>query len=137
MLVATLYGFVALLALVFVTLGLCFSTVSASRARAMTVGIIVWLVLAALGTLGVMLAFVRFGLPEAPLAVWTFLDPIEAFRIGIVAALDADLSLLGPVGVGIVGRLGAAGTQALAAGSLAAWIAGPWIAGRALFRSAR
>ncbi len=66
-----------------------------------------------------------------------FLDPIEAFRIGIVAALDADLSLLGPVGVGIVGRLGAAGTQALAAGSLAAWIAGPWIAGRALFRSAR
>jgi ABC-type transport system involved in multi-copper enzyme maturation permease subunit len=136
-LVATLYGFVGLLALVFVTLGLCFSTLSASRARALTVGIIVWLALAALGTLGVMLAFVRFGLPEPILVVWTFVDPVESFRIGIVAALDADLSLLGPVGVGIVGRLGTAGTQILAAGSLLAWIAGPWVVGRTLFSSSR
>lgn len=137
LLVATLYAFVALLALVFVTLGLCFSTLGASRARAMTTGIMVWLALAALGTLGLMLAFVRLGLPESMLAVWTFLDPIEAFRVGIVAALDTDLSLLGPVGAGIVGRLGAAGTQALAAVSLVAWVAGAGIAGRVIFASSR
>lgn len=137
-LVIVLYAFVALLALVFVTLGLCFSTFSASRARAMTIGIVTWLVLAALGTLGVMAAFVRWGFPEHLLVVWTFLDPIEAFRIGIVAALDPDLSLLGPVGAGIVGRLGAGGTQALAAVSLAAWIIAPWLGGLVLFgRAAR
>lgn len=137
-LVATLYAFVVLLALVFVTLGLCCSTLSASRARAMTVGIVVWLGLAALGTLGLMLAFVRWGAPEALLVAWTFVNPVEAFRMGIVAALDPDLSLLGPVGAGVVARLGAVGTQVAAAGSLVAWIAGPWLLGRALFsRSAR
>lgn len=132
-LVMVLYGFVALLALVFVTLGLCYSTLSASRARAMTIGIITWLILAALGTLGVMAAFVRWGFPETALIVWTFVDPVEAFRIGVVAALDADLSVLGPVGASVTARLGALGTQALAAGSLAAWIAGGWLAGRLLF----
>jgi len=136
LLVALLYVFVALLALVFVTLGLCYSTLSASRARAMTIGIVTWLVLAALGTLGVMVAFVRWGIPETALVVWTFVDPVEAFRIGVIAALDADLSVLGPVGASVTSRLGAAGTQALAAASLAVWVAGVWLVGRIGFRRA-
>jgi ABC-type transport system involved in multi-copper enzyme maturation permease subunit len=135
-LVLALFGFVALLALVFVTLGLSFSAASASRARAMTLGLLVWLALATLGTLGIMLAFARWGLPEEILAVWSFLNPVEAFRLGVVAALDADLSLLGPLGADLVSRLGAGGTQALAAASLVAWTAGAWMAGRLLFARA-
>ena len=135
-LVLTLFGFVALLALVFVTLGLSFSAASRSRARAMTAGILVWLALAALGTLGIMLAFIRWGFPEDLLAVWSFVDPVEAFRLGVVAALDADLSLLGPLGADLVSRLGAEGTQALAAASLMAWTVGAWMAGRMLFARA-
>lgn len=135
-LVLTLFGFVALLALVFVTLGLSFSVASRSRARAMTAGILVWLALAALGTLGIMLAFIRWGFPEELLAVWSFLDPVEAFRLGVVAALDGDLSLLGPLGADLVSRLGAWGTQALAAASLVVWTAGGWMTGRMLFARA-
>lgn len=133
-LVAVLYAFVVLLALVFVALGLCFSTVTNSRARAMTFGILVWLVLVALGTLGVMVAFVRWGLPEQLLVAWSFLNPVEAFRMGVVSALDADLSLLGPVGAKIVERLGDGGTTLLAAFSLLTWVTVPGLAGWALFR---
>jgi ABC-type transport system involved in multi-copper enzyme maturation permease subunit len=134
LLLVTLYGYVVLLALVFVALGLCFSTITASRARAMTLGILVWLAMAALGTLGVMVAFVRWGLPESLLVWWSFVNPVEAFRLGVVSALDADLSLLGPVGAGVVSRFGAGGTMALAAVSLAAWAALPALAGWRVFR---
>jgi hypothetical protein len=65
---------------------------------------------------------------------WSLLNPIEAFRMGVVAALDADLSLLGPVGAKIVERFGAGGTMALAAASLAAWVVVPGFTGWWLFR---
>jgi hypothetical protein len=100
----------------------------------MTFGIMVWLVLVALGTLGVMVAFVRWGLPEQLLVTWSFLNPVEAFRMGVMTALDADLSLLGPVGAKIVERLGGGGTMSLAALSLLAWVAVPGLAGWVLFR---
>jgi hypothetical protein len=125
---------VALLALVFVALGLCFSALTDSRARAVTLGIVAWLFLVALGTLGVMIAFVRWGLPEQLLVTWSFVNPVEAFRIGVVSGLDADLSLLGPVGARIVERLGPGGAATLAFLSLLAWVAVPGVAGWALFR---
>jgi ABC-type transport system involved in multi-copper enzyme maturation permease subunit len=118
-LIVLLYGFVALLALAFVALGLCFSTFAASRARATTSGIVVWLLLVALGSLGIMAAFVRWGFDDLLLVIWSFVNPVEAFRMGIVSALDPDLSLLGPVGARVVERLGSGGTTALAAAAVA------------------
>jgi ABC-2 type transport system permease protein len=120
-LVAVLYAFVALLAGTFSALGVCFSGLAPSRARAMTVGVITWLALSALGTLGIIIAFIRWGVPEPVLATWSFVNPVEAFRLGIISALDPDLSLLGPVGAGIVRRLGTAGTGLLSGVSLALW----------------
>ena len=136
-LVALLYSFVLLLAMGFVSLGLCFSTIVRSRARATTVGILTWLVFVALGTLGVMVAFVRWGLPASVLIVWTFVNPVEAFRIGVVCAIDPDLSLLGPVGADIVESLGSAGTVALAAASLVVWAVVPGLVGWRVFRRVR
>lgn len=133
-LVLTLYAFVLLLALTFVAVGILLSTLVATRARAITVGLIVWLVLTGLGTLGVMIAFVRWGLPAQALIIWSFLNPVEAFRIGIVSVLDADLSLLGPVGAKIIDRLGAAGTTVLAAASLFAWTCAAGTLGWITFR---
>jgi ABC-2 type transport system permease protein len=130
LLVVTLYLFVALLALVFVSLGLWLSSVSATRARATTLGISVWLVFAALGTLGLMLAFVRLGVPEWLLVGWALVNPVEAFRLGVVVAVDGDASLLGPVGVALVERLGALGIGFLAAASLLGWVVAAWWAGR-------
>ncbi len=136
-LVAMLYGFVVLLALAFVALGLFLSTLTQSRARATTIGIVLWLVLVAVGSLGIMVAFVRWGLPEQILVLWTFVNPVESFRIGVVSALDPDLSLLGPVGASVVGQFGARGTTAMAGLALAAWTALPGLAGWLAFRRIR
>ncbi len=130
LLVLVLYLFAALLALAFVSLGLWFSTVSATRARALTLGIVVWLGFATLGTLGLMLAFVRLGLPQWLLVTWTLVNPVEAFRLGVVVAADGDGSLLGPVGVALVERLGPLGIEFLAAVSLVGWVVAGWWAGR-------
>ncbi|HWP39065.1 MAG TPA: ABC transporter permease subunit [Gemmatimonadales bacterium] len=120
-LVAALYAFVALLACTFTALGVGLSGIAASRARAMTVGVIAWLALSALGTLGIVIVFIRWGVPEPVLVMWSFINPVEAFRLGIISVLDPDLSLLGPVGAGIVRRLGTAGTSLLGAASLTVW----------------
>ncbi|MFQ5703347.1 MAG: ABC transporter permease [Gemmatimonadales bacterium] len=127
--VLVLYCFVLLLALVFMSLGFLLSTLTTSRARAVTFGIVVWFAMLALGTLGVMVAFVRWGLPERMLMAWTFLNPVEAFRIGIIVSLDPDLSLLGPVGAKILDALGSRGTGLLAGISLALWTAIPALIG--------
>lgn len=124
-LILALYGFVLLLALCFISLGLCFSTVVATRTRALTLGFLSWLLLVALGTLGIIVAFIRWGLPEQVLSVWTVVNPIEAFRVAVISVLDADLSLLGPVGGDVVARFGRAGTIALMASSLAVWSIAP------------
>lgn len=128
-----LHVFVALLALVFLSLGLWFSAISASRARATTWGILVWLAFAALGTLGFMLAFVRLGVPRGVLMGWALLNPVEAFRLGVVAAVDPDLTMLGPVGTALAGRLGGWGAGIAAALSLVGWTAAAWWMGRVGF----
>lgn len=136
-LLATLYGFVVLLALAFVALGLCFSTVTGSRARATTLGIVTWLTFVALGSLGIMVAVIRWGIAEQALVIWTFVNPVEAFRMGVVSALDPDLSLLGPVGARVVERFGAHGTTAVAGLALTIWVAAPGLLGWLAFRRAR
>lgn len=132
-----LYAQVVLLTLAFVALGLCFSATTGSRARATTLAVVSWLGLVAVGTLGIMITFVRWGVPQAVLTGWAFVNPIEAFRLGVVSALDPDLSLLGPVGGSIVGRVGSHGATALACGVLALWALVPGLIGLRVFNRAR
>ena len=133
-LILALYGFVLLLALCFISMGLCFSVVAATRARAFALGFVSWLLLLALGTLGIIVAFIRWGLPEQVLSLWTVVNPVEAFRVAVIAVLDADLSLLGPLGSEVVARFGRAGTIAVMAVSLAAWSIAPGWVGLWLFK---
>ncbi len=133
-LLVALYGFVVLLALAFVSVGLLISTLVTSRARATTLGVLTWLILVALGSLGILVAFVRWGISENLLVLWSFANPVEAFRLGIVGILDADLSLLGPVGAQVMDRFGPVGTPALAAVTLVVWIVVPGLLGWLRFR---
>lgn len=119
------YGYLLLLALAFVSLGLGLSAVSETRARAITVGLLGWLALIALGSLGAVAAFVRWGMPAEILVGWTFVNPVEAFRLGMVGLMDPDLGLLGPVGASIAARAGAAPVLWGAAASLTLWTAVP------------
>ena len=123
--VAISYGYLLLLALAFVSLGLALSAVSETRARAITIGLLGWLALIALGSLGAVTAFVRWGLAPEILVAWTFVNPAEAFRLGMVGLMDPDLGLLGPVGASLAARAGTGVVLWGAAASLLVWIAVP------------
>ncbi|MFQ5745622.1 MAG: ABC transporter permease [Gemmatimonadota bacterium] len=136
-LVLTAYTFVLVLALAFVSVGVLLSVVAGSRSKATTLGIVAWLVFVALGSLGVMAVFLRWGLPRQVLYAWTFLNPVEAFRVGVVTVLDPDLSLLGPLGTALVERIGVAGAVTSALASLTLWTLLPLVVGWRRFPRSR
>lgn len=120
-LIATLLALTLLLAETFVALGLLCSTLARSRTRATSAGLVIWVVAVGLGTLGIMGLVIRWGLPRLVLTVWAFANPVEAFRLGILASLDGDGSLLGPLGSALMDSLGAATVIALCFGALLVW----------------
>lgn len=118
---ARLVALTLLLAEAFVALGLLCSALARTRARATSAGIVVWIISVGLGTLGLMGATLTLGLPRQILALWAFLNPVESFRLGVVASLDPDGSLLGPLGSSWVEQVGSLGLVAVAALILALW----------------
>lgn len=132
-LVMVLLGLTLLLALAFVSIGLWISAVTASSGRATSVALSVWLVLLALGSLGLMGSFVAWGLPPTVLEVWAFLNPVEAFRMAMVVILDPGLDVLGPVGADLVEALGDRLLVAVSLGSLVLWSGAAFLVGRRCF----
>lgn len=132
--VSLLLVLTVLLGVAFVELGLCAAAVAHSRAQATAFGIVAWIALTVLGTLGLMAAFVRWQLPDVALMAWSVGNPVEAFRIGVLTALDADLSLLGPVGVALIEELGRWGLASACIASLALWALIPGLVGLWIFR---
>ena len=134
-LVAALLALTLLLAVTFVSIGMWISSTATSRTRAVSIGLTVWLALIALGSLGLMSAFVRWGLPAGLLQGWVLVNPVEAYRLAAVAILSPELELLGPAGAALVERFGQTGLVMGACGSLLAWAgigygAGRWLFGR-------
>lgn len=132
-LLAQLTGLAALLALAFVSLGLWISAATATQGRATSLGLTLWLFLLALGSLGLMGAFVGWGVSPVILEVWAFVNPAEAFRMGMVALLDPEMHILGPVGADLSERMGSGPLVALSLASLAAWIGLAYRGGRRTF----
>lgn len=123
------YGYLLLLALSFVSIGLGLSAVAETRGRAITIGLVIWLGAIALGSLGAITAFVRWGAPPELLVAWTYVNPAEAFRLAMVALIDPDLGILGPVGSSIASKAGSATVLRGAALSLALWAVVPALFG--------
>lgn len=119
--IALLLALTLLLAETFVAVGLLCSVIAGTRARATGAGIVVWIVAVGFGTLAIMGATLRWGLPRLVLSAWAFGNPVEAFRLGVIASLDADGSLLGPVGSAWMSSLGATGVVLLCFASLLLW----------------
>jgi ABC-2 type transport system permease protein len=136
-LIFMLYVFVVGLSLGFAALGLLLAALAESRARVLALGILLWLGLLGLGTLGLVTAFVQLGLPADLLVAWAFINPVEAFRLGALTMLDPDASLLGPVGATLVARIGASAARAAALVSLALWATVPALGGWYWFRRVR
>lgn len=132
-LMAALAGLALLLAAVFVSLGTWVSAWTSTQGRATSVGLTAWLFFLALGSLGLMGAFVAWGIPAVVLEVWAFLNPVEAFRLAMIVLLDPGASLLGPVGADLLEVFGRRGVVALSVGSLVAWTGLGFWAGRVRF----
>jgi ABC-2 type transport system permease protein len=130
-----LLAYVVLLVLDFTAIGFLLAVLAGSRARATTLGILIWMFLIVLGTLGVMASFVRWGLPESILVSWSIVNPVEVFRLGVISLLDPDLSLLGPVGTRVLARFGPGGTCIVAGLVLTVWAVVPGAAGWWVFRN--
>jgi ABC-type Na+ efflux pump permease subunit len=131
--VLSLLGLALLLALTFVSLGLWISARSSTRARATSLVLTVWLLLVALGSLGFMGAFVAWGLRPEVLEVWAFVNPVEAFRMAMVAVLDPQMDVLGPVGMELVERLGRLPLIGVSTASLVVWSGLGFVVGRRRF----
>lgn len=133
-LVLLILGLTLLLGLAFVSLGMGLSALTRIRARATALGLGAWLVFLMLGTLGMMASFVRWGVPEGVLLGWSVVNPVEAFRLAVLTAMDPEAGLLGPVGAALLESAGSGGVVALAGVSLAAWTILPGALGLWLFR---
>lgn len=133
-LVALLMAFTLLLAACFVSLGLWLSAGAPTRSRAVSLGLSAWLFLLALGSLGLMASLVRWGIPAPVLQAWSLVNPVEAYRLGMLVTLDPGVAELGPVGSSLVESLGRSGVVVAAGVSLAAWSGVFGGAGLRLFR---
>lgn len=132
-LIFSLLALTLLLAAAFVSIGLFVSSFTASRTRATSIGLTVWLILLGLGTLGIMSSFVQWGLQPTLLQVWAILNPIEAYRLAGITIMDPSASSLGAVGQALLGRFGQTGVVALAGASMIGWCVGGLVAGKRLF----
>ncbi len=123
-----------LLAEAFVALGILFSILAGTRGRATSAGLITWIVAVGLGTLSLMGVTVSWGLPPVVLSVWSFVNPVDAYRLGVISTMDPDGSLLGPVGASWIETLGSGGFVLLCVLLLLVWSIVPTVYGWWRFR---
>jgi len=109
-----------LLSLAMLGLGLLISSTVKSASTALGMALFVWLAVVFLGDLGVMGTVVATRLPVGALFATVIINPVEAFRLASVVALDGSLDALGPAGTYAVDRFGD-GIATIAVGVMVAW----------------
>ncbi len=96
----------AALAWAFVGLGFLISAAARTPERATVLALLVWLMGSMLHDFAVIGALLEWKLPPALAFGLAASNPVEAARIGILSAIDPELSVLGPVGFWIANQLG-------------------------------
>ncbi len=122
----------ALLALATLSIGFLISAATRRTSAATGVALFVWLALVFAGDLGLMGTAVTMRLDVGTLLALTLLNPLEAYRIGAIAAITGTLDVLGPAGVYANRALGSA-LVAVLAGVLVAWSVVPLLAAGLVF----
>lgn len=98
----------------FVGIGLLISALARSAERAMVWALLVFVTTAALHDVLLITALLRTSLPPQLVFALAALNPSEAARVGILASVDPELSVLGPVGFWLANSLGPGFALALA-----------------------
>jgi len=93
-----LVGMACLLGVVMLAVGMCISAASRKTGVATGVGLFVWLTLVFLSDLGLMAGAIVFKLRVQELFGLAVLNPLQAFKMAVVHAMNASLDVLGPAG---------------------------------------
>lgn len=120
----TLVGLAALLTVAMLSLGLMISVLSRKSSAAIGIALVAWLTLAFAGDLGLMGSAIVFRLHLWSLFSLALANPLEVFKMAVLAGTHASLDVLGPVGRYAVENYGRA-IWAIFAGTFVAWIALP------------
>ncbi len=91
----------------FIGIGLLLSTLAATPERALVASLVVFVAASALHDVLLIATLLRTPLPAEVVFYLAASNPTEAARLGILAAVDPELSVLGPVGFWLANRLGA------------------------------
>lgn len=121
---ALLAGLAVLLGLASLSLGMLISVLARRSAVAVGMGVVTWFGLVLLGDLGLMGTAVALHLRADTLFALALLNPLEAFKLASVLAIQPSLEVLGPAGLYGVQTLGG-WLGPLLASLLLAWCALP------------
>jgi len=127
-----LVGLTVLLALAMLSVGVLISVLSRRSSVAVGISLFVWLALVFVSDLGLMAGSLIFKLRVQEIFALASLNPLQAFKMGVIVSMNASLDVLGPVGAYASHTLGAAMPWVLA-GSIFAWIVLPLAAALVLF----
>jgi ABC-2 type transport system permease protein len=101
------FAIVAGLVIAFLGLGLYISAAAPSEEKAIVWALGAWLAATALHDFALIGLLLRTRLPTEAVFFLAAVNPVEAARVALLANLDAQLAILGPVGFWIANKLGA------------------------------
>jgi len=127
-----LVGLTILLALAMLSVGVLISVLSRRSSVAVGISLFVWLALVFVSDLGLMAGSLIFKLRVQEVFALASLNPLQAFKMGVIVSMNASLDVLGPVGAYASHTLGGAMSWVLA-GSIIAWIVLPLAAATMIF----
>ncbi len=107
---------VVALIVAFVGVGLWVSSRSRTAERAMIWALSLWALASALHDVLLIAALLRTSLPAEAVFFLAALNPSEAARVGLLSAVEPELSVLGPVGFWLANSLGSTRTLLIAVG---------------------
>lgn len=93
-----LVGFTIMLALAMLSVGMLISAMSRRSSVATGIGLFAWLGLVFLSDLGLMAGTLIFQLRVQEVFALAVLNPLQAFKMGVIINMNASLDVLGPVG---------------------------------------
>jgi len=97
-------------------LGLVVSAWSPTLERAVVMALVVWLTSAALHDFALIGVLLQWRVPPGVVFGLAAANPVEAARLAVLAGVDPELSVLGPVGFWIANQLGPTATYAFGLG---------------------
>ncbi len=101
------FSIVVSLVCAFLGIGLWISVTAPSEEKALLWALSAWLLATALHDFALIGVLLRTNLPPEAVFALAAINPVEAARVALLSSLDAQLSILGPVGFWIANKLGA------------------------------